>query len=53
MAKDVPGLNGALGEGEGAWPRVGDAAPAQVDVPEWPLVDTTDHGPNEGGWVKL
>jgi hypothetical protein len=53
MAKDVGGLNGKLGAGEEHWPRVGAVAPADVDVPEWPLTDTVDYGPNEGNWVKL
>lgn len=53
MAKDVSGYNGQLGEGEKEWPRVGENAPSDVDVSEWPLVDVNDHGPNEGKWQKL
>lgn len=49
--QDVPGLNGKVGEGEQEWPRVGEVAPDPV--PEWPLVDTADTGPDEGGWVRL
>jgi hypothetical protein len=53
MAKDVSGLDGKLGSGEEHWPRVGAVAPADVDVPEWPLVDVNDRGPNYGNWAKL
>jgi hypothetical protein len=49
--KDVSGLNGMLGDGEGEWPRVGEVAPDPV--PEWPLVDTADRGPQDPRWVKL
>jgi len=51
--KDVSGSNGQLGPGENLWPRVGENAPANVDVPEWPLVDVADHGSDSGPWEKL
>jgi hypothetical protein len=53
LVKDVSGLDGKLGNGEEHWPRAGQVAPARVDVPEWPLVDVNDHGPNDGNWIKL
>jgi hypothetical protein len=49
--QDVSGLNGAVGEGEERWPRIGTKAPDPD--PAWPLVDVADKGPDEGNWVKL
>lgn len=51
MASDASGLNGKLGEGAEAWPRVGGVA-GHSDA-AWPLVDASEGYPDASAWTKL